>query len=379
MRTAARRHCQGFDSCPVRDHGPGTIAGVNVAGGARRLIQANRLAADLKWRRLPRFAVRFTATGPARVFYLAPHLAAPSGGVRNIYRHVDTLNALGIEAAVVHAKAGYRCTWFANRTRVVHSDQVTLGPRDLLVIPECYGPGLDGLPGGVRVVLFNQGAYHTFDRIPFATTGPGAPYAGVENLVGLLTVSRDSAALLRFAFPHLDVTVARLVVDGSVFHPGSTPQRRIAYLTHRRPQEREQLLHLLRAHGLPPGWELTAIAGRTEAQTAEILRGSAVFLSFSEREGFGLPPAEAMASGCYVVGYPGMGGREFFEPDYCTPVPDGDLLAFARAVDEALAAHDADPEAFAKLGLTASERILGQYSQEGLREDLSAFYRPLLD
>ena len=360
----------------------GTIAGViaNVAGKARGIIQANRLAADLKWRQLPRFAVRATATGPTRVYYLAPHLAAASGGVRNIYRHVDSLNSLGIDAAVVHAKAGHRADWFANKTRVLDAGQVSLGPRDLLVVPECYGPGLGGLPDGIRVVIFNQGAYHTFDRIPFENTEPGAPYAGLADVVGLLTVSQDSAALLRYGFPSMAVSIARPVVDGSVFHPSDAMRgRRIAYLTHRRPQEREQLLHLLRAHGLPAGWELVPISRRTEAQTANMMRTSALFLGFSEREGFGLPPAEAMASGCYVIGYPGMGGREFFEPDHCAPIPDGDLLAFARAIDDAIAAHDEDTEAFSKIGLTASERILSRYSAENLRADLAAFYRPLVD
>jgi len=45
---------------------------------------------------------------------------------------------------------------------------------------------------------------------------------------------------------------------------------------------------------------------------ADILRSSRVFLSFSQREGFGLPPLEALACGCAVVGYHGFGGRALF-------------------------------------------------------------------
>ncbi len=342
----------------------------------RAAVAANRLAADLKWRQLPRFAVHGRQPGLATAYYLAPHLPAPSGGVRTIYRHVDNLNAIGIAAAVVHAAPGFRATWFANETRVLAASDVTLGPDDVLVIPECYGPGLSGLPEGVRVIVFNQGAYHTFDRIPFETTEAGTPYTRVERL---LTVSQDSADLLRYTFPTVPVHIARSVVDGTVFHPGpERPARRIAYLTHRRVQEREQLLHILRARGVLDGWRLTPIVGRTEGETAEIMRGSAVFLAFSEREGFGLPPVEAMASGCYVVGYTGMGGREFFDPAYCTPVPDSDLLAFARAVEEACTAYDTDPDAFTKTGRAASEQVLSRYSTENLRADLRAFYADLL-
>ena len=53
---------------------------------------------------------------------------------------------------------------------------------------------------------------------------------------------------------------------------------------------------------------------RSEAAVADILRESQVFLSFGHPEGFGLPPAEALACGCLVIGYHGGGGREYFGP-----------------------------------------------------------------
>jgi hypothetical protein len=227
--------------------------------------------------------------------------------------------------------------------------------------------------------VFNQGAYITFDHVPYDATGPGAPYAGVTGLVGILAVSRDSADLLRYAFPGIDVHVARNVVDPSVFHPaGGARGRRIAYLTHRRPAEREQLFHMLRSRGSLDGWELVPIAGRTERETADLMRSSPIFLSFSGNEGFGLPPAEAMAAGCYVVGFTGRAGGEFFDPACSGPVPEADLVAFGRAVEESCAAYDADPQTLAKAGRAASELVLSRYSVGGLREDLLAFYRPLL-
>jgi glycosyltransferase involved in cell wall biosynthesis len=313
------------------------------------------------------------------VYYLAPHIPSPSGGVRNIYRHVDTLQAAGIDAAVVHARTGFRCTWFANDTRVLNASDVRLGGDDILVVPECYGPGLHALPDGPRVVIFNQGAYHTFDLIAPDASTPGAPYAGARGVIALLTVSTDSAELLRYTFPDRPVRVARIVVDPEVFRPANAvARRRIAYMTHRRREEREQLHHILRTRRQLAGWQMTPIVGRTERETAELMRHSAVFLSFSQRDGFGLPPAEAMASGCYVVGYHGQGGREYFDPAYCSPVSDGDLVGFARAVERACGAYDADPEVFGKLGRAASDAVRATYSPAGLRDDLLAFYGPLL-
>ncbi len=351
-----------------------------VSRQMRAVLASTSHARDLRSRRPPKLTVGGGSGSPV-VYYLTPDQAAPRGGVRMLYRHVDLLNEAGIQAAVLHSKPGFRCTWFANSTRAVSAPQVTLSPDDILVVPEFYVLGPEALPAEPRKIVFNQGVYHTFDNVPFAGTGPGAPYAELANLVSLLTVSEDSAALLRYTFPGVPVHRARAVLDPRVFHPPG-PQtkraKRMAFVPRRRRQEREHLLHTLRARGLLAGWELVPIEGYSEAQTAEIMRNSALFLSFSEREGFGLPPVEAMASGCYVIGFTGMGGRDYFDPEYSSPVLENDILAYAKAVEEAVLRYETDPEGLVKAGLIASERITGRYHESGLREDLLSLYRPLV-
>jgi len=246
-------------------------------------------------------------------------------------------------------------------------------------VPTSYETRLGLPPAGPRKHVFNQGPYYTFNHIPFPGGRPRALYTDVDNVFGIRTVSADGAALLRYTFPTIPVHLARSVIDGRRFHPGgSARSRRIAYVPRRRPHDRDQLLHTLHARGVLDGWELVPIEGRTEDQVADLMRDAAIFLSFSERDGFGLPPAEAMACGCYVVGFTGGGGRDYFDAEYCTPVADGDLLAFARSVEEAVRRYDTDPDGLAKAGLLASERILGRYHADGLRDDLLDVYRPLL-
>jgi hypothetical protein len=41
-----------------------------------------------------------------------------------------------------------------------------------------------------------------------------------------------------------------------------------------------------------------------------------LFVNLDYQEGFGLPSAEAMASACTVIGYHGMGGKEFYRPEF---------------------------------------------------------------
>ncbi|MBB2940420.1 hypothetical protein FB565_000124 [Actinoplanes lutulentus] len=341
-------------------------------------VKSRLRSQEIRRRQIPAFAAT-GGTGDGAVYYLAPDNDSPSGGVRVIYRHVDLLNSLGIPAKVVHAADGFRCSWFPNTTPVVAAGRVSLGARDVLVVPEWYGPGLGGLPEGPRIVIFNQRAYDTYDLIPYEETGPGAPYAGIPGLAALLAVSDDNVDLLRYAFPGVPVHLTRNVIDPSVFHLGGPERpRRISFVGHRRSAEREQLLHILRSRGVLDGWDVVAIAGKTELETAEIMRNTAIFLSFSEREGFGLPPAEAMACGAYVVGYPGLAGREFFVPGLCSPVADQDLLAFARAVEQACIRYDKEPQTLIELGAAASARVLARYDTENLRTDLRTFYSTLL-
>ena len=347
---------------------------------ANRSLEEYRLRKELRRRRPPALRLGERTAGPATVYYLAPDLDLPVGGIRVIYRHVDALNAMGLRARVLHGDKAFRSTWFEHDTAIVFAADVALTPADVLVVPEWYGPSLDQLPAGIPTVVFNQRAYDTFDFVPYASTGPGAPYAGFPDLRALLTVSQDNADLLAYAFPDVPVHQVRNVIDPALFHPGAEPPaRRMSFTTTRREREREQLLHILRSRGVLDGWDVVAISDRSETEVAAIMRDSAVFLSFSDREGFGLPPAEAMASGCYVVGYPGLAGREFFDPAYCAPVDENDLLGFARAVETACAAYDADPVAFAKAGRMASERVLSGYAAARLDDDLRAFYGPVLD
>ena len=280
---------------------------------------------------------------------------------------------------MVHTRPGFRCTWFENKTRVAAAAEVRLRPRDLLVTTEWHGPWLHTFPEDVRKVVFNQGPYCTFDATPFDESGPGAPYASLARLEGLLTVSEDGERLLRYAFPSLTVRRARPVVDPAVFRPGPEPRgQRLGYLARtRRADERDQLLHILRSRGALEDWELTPISG-SEAETARLMRRCPLFLSFGYREGFGLPPAEAMASGCYVVGYTSLGGTEFFDPAYCTPVAECDLVAYGMAVEDAMQRFRAHPQVIEQAGLKSSAAILDRYSVDGLTADLSAFYSALL-
>ena len=281
------------------------------------IVRAKRQFVAMRERRIPSFKI-VPQKRRREVYYLAPHWDGPSGGIRVIYRHVDVLNELGIPAYVMHSRRGFACSWFEHETPIVTGRDAALSPDDVLVVPEWYGPGLSRMRrDGPRLVVFNQRAYDTYDFVEFDGSNPEAPYANLPQLAAVLTVSQDNADFLSYAFPSLRVATARNVVDSDVFHPRGSPssrRRQIAVVPTRRANELHELQHILRARGILDEWTLLRITGQTERRTAQLMRESPIFLSLSEREGFGMPPAEAMASGCYVVGYTGLAGREYLPP-----------------------------------------------------------------
>ncbi|GAA3110307.1 glycosyltransferase [Streptosporangium carneum] len=361
-------------------------------GIQRRLTQRLQTYREVREQRLPDLRVSATprGDGPA-IRYLCPDLSRPSGGIRAIYRHVDTLTAAGFDAAVLHRRKGFSCSWFEHRTPVVSAETAGLHRGDVLVLPEYAAPALGTLPEGLRLVVFNQNAYNTFALSPFDEVPRGAPYAGVPALEAVLAVSEPNVAYLRFAYPDLWIERVRNVVDPALFHPGdaggagdtegtegtegTVRARRIALMPRRRAGDLAQVLHLLRARGALDGWEVVPIHGRSEAETAALLRSCAVFFSLSHQEGFGMPPAEAMASGCYVVGFTGVAGQEFFDPAFCSPVPEGDVLAFAQTAERVLAEG---PAALAGRARAAGDHIRARYGPDQQREDLVGFFGKVL-
>jgi glycosyltransferase involved in cell wall biosynthesis len=164
-----------------------------------------------------------------------------------------------------------------------------------------------------------------------------------------------------------------------VFFPGDEDRpRQIAYMPRRGQAEARQVLGILGGRDALRGWEVTALDGLTETEVAHRLRSTLIFLSFAYQEGFGLPAAEAMACGCYVIGFHGFSGREFFRSEFSSPVAPGDVLDFARAVERSLAREALEPGWCARRGAAASRFIAAEYAPERERHDVVDTYRSLL-
>lgn len=291
-----------------------------------------------------------------RVVYAGFATRHHSGGVHVMTQHVQLLRAAGVEAWLWLPDPAGRPGWIERDLPVINGATTPIGDADLLVVPETPTvPGRDPAPGA-RTVIFNQNHFYTFAASP--PTRAGHDFPGWALPPAVWVVSAESRDVLAATLPHLPVSLVPNFVDGELFRPrphapapstaaaDTSPDTRaetradepgpvrVSWFPRKRPREASLLRELL--HGDPRlrGVELVELVDTPRAEVALTLGATTVFVALGHSESFGLPVAEALASGCLVAGYDGGGGHELFEAPGAWRVPDQrPLLLRARVVD----------------------------------------------
>jgi glycosyltransferase involved in cell wall biosynthesis len=147
----------------------------------------------------------------------------------------------------------------------------------------------------------------------------------------------------------------------------------------RRLDDFDQLRTIFALNGKLHGWNLVELKGMVEAQVASTLQRSALFMSLSRDEGFGLPPAEAIACGCHVIGSHGQGGREYFLAPFAEAIEDGDVIGLAEAVEAFVTTYDDRRTELDRVAAEGSRWILSEYSAEHQGADLLAAFGDILE
>ena len=200
---------------------PGTW-GLSIFDATRRIV--GRISRRQTAYPVPRLAVARNSTRmPWTAWFMCPDFERPSGGIRKLYGSVDILNDAGLEAAIVHQRRGFRCTWFEHRTRIVSNKRTAVRQQDVIVVPKIYGRSIRDLPQGVRQVIFNQNAYLTLNSL-VRDRAAAAPYIDNPDLSTVLVVSEDSARLVEYAFPGIRVQRVRPGLDPVLYHPAKRPK-----------------------------------------------------------------------------------------------------------------------------------------------------------
>ena len=309
---------------------------------------------------------------PARVLYFCPDFPQPSGGVKALYRHVSLLNRAGFDAAIVHQKRGFVARWHGYTVPVLWlEDRPSFGPQDVLVFPEVMADFVRQTREfqGTRVIMALSWS------LAYSRLQPGERWAdlGVEHILV------RSPMVQRFLDWSMETSVTLIppFVDPALYHPNEAKLNQVAYMT-RKDRSGEWLQKTLTRRGTAAGHGWLALRNMNEATYAHHLRQSAVYLPTTLQEGLHASVLEAMACGCLVVGFSGIGGNDFMRgtgtEQNCVLVENGDLLGLGRALEAALVRRAAEPAAFAEITANAVATARSYQDPVAETEALVAFF-----
>ena len=240
-----------------------------------------------------------------RIIYVLEPFPNPHGGVAIIHRHVEILNTHGI-SAYVHLPERPEVDFYQTTAPQLMGN-VAFNVTDILVIPETLGWAMRQFkPTPLRKLLFCQN--HNY--LPPVSNPRDALFEwGVH---GVIASSEAIRAHLETRHGLADVPLLPCAVDPVRFAPVKDKKRQIAFMPRKLPADASAIeASFKRAHSRFAAVPWVAIDSVSQTEAAQVLAESCVFLSLSSDESLGLPPLEAMASGCLVAGYHGEGGREY--------------------------------------------------------------------
>jgi Glycosyl transferases group 1 len=288
------------------------------------------------------------------------------------HRHVETLATHGFEAYVRPYRDDAGPPWFDQAAPSMLRGSYHPRQDDVLVLPEDNRGLIErSLKSTVRKVVFCQNHY-------YASLGIGT-YRTLAD-VGINAAVAASGTILHFLRERFPETAAALVpypIDEMLFQP-RLKRVQVCYAPRKRPIEAAYIIDRLRSlHPDLNDIPFVEISEMHERQVAEVMGESAVFLSLNRLEGLGLMPLEAMASGCVVVGFTGVGGREYAtsangfwteNEDCCQCVNDlASLLRLVTAGNPILTSM-----------VEAGYRTAGAYSREPFLKHLLEFWHAFI-
>ena len=300
--------------------------------------------------------------------FMAPDLPTPSGGIKVIYRFVEHLCALGYDARVWHGTPGFAYESWGSTAPVDTGVELDFSTGDVLVMPETGGSKWSFLAAGHPVVMLVQGMDFVFANSDFLTDEPGA-YPGWPQATAAIPISDAIETFLgRACAPDFPLHPVPVQIE-DWFQPREK-EKRIALMPRRRREDLLGAVQLVRRSGRLRDWEIVLIDAMTQQQVAEELGRAAIFLFGAEREGVGLPGAEAMASGCYVVGFTGDGAKEYMLPQHASVIADSDVVDMCDRTMEAMDWFENSRDLFDDRASRGREWVRSRHSAELVRERL---------
>lgn len=293
----------------------------------------------------------------------------PIGGVKVIYQHCMLLRELGFDAKPL-LMGKYHGNFFHFDVPTVRFNDIRSQIKDTdIVIATEFRP-YEGL-------LFQEST-----KILFLQNWMGlTKWLEKEDKektyleLGYDKVMTCSQFCSNYVEQHMNIPVDTITngIDLALFKPSEDKRipNRILVMSRKKPTDLATILNLLKN----TIYDIRIVDGLTQNQLINEYQSADIFVATGYPEGFSLPPLEAMACGCVVVGFTGGGGGEFMLHNQTALVAsDGDCQSVA---DMLLALSD-DPVKKEKIRLQGIAKA-SEYSLENTKLELESYYKKLLN
>lgn len=320
-------------------------------------------------------------------FAVHPDISKPIGGVKQIHRLAEALISLGRNVHLIQDSIDFHPAWFDSDLPVIsfldfRSLQDLHPSTDVIILPETFLSILPQYFPGIPKIIFNQNGSYSFGLPPNHLLAPNRVIELYRHpdVKSVLCVSQHDYRLLCGGLASSPNHVFRIFnsIEANLFTPSNSHKTHaIAYMPRKQSGQDVSIVNsLLNVQPWFHTWSLCPIDGFTQQQVADVLRSCLVFFAFSQREGFGLPLAEAVASGCFLIGHSGLGGDEIFSlaSRYQTSevVRDGDWFGFVDALSR-FRHKLVDPNFQLSQRLLASSKLVrSTYSPSAMLSSISA-------
>lgn len=252
-----------------------------------------------------------------RTVIFIPPLPRITGGMAVLLRIAEHMHASGqpVCLALREANAALQAA-LPPQVPCLPWDNMCLTAEDCWLTPEGWPNALlAGLQAKARCVVYVQNWAYFLSNMPDNTFWHQLP-------VRFIAVSEPVRQFIHYS-SGMDAPLLRPAIDPALFYPPrrdtSAPESgplRIAYMPRKNPALARQVRETVHARlhhsaASPCSLEWHEIHHKSPQEVAHILRTCHIFLATGFPEGCPLPPLEALASGCIVAGFAGMGGWDY--------------------------------------------------------------------
>lgn len=324
-------------------------------------------------------------------FLIQQDIDHPVGGVKQIYRFADILSKLGFYSCVVQKTEEFRPLWFKtdSKFKTISYQKfkfLQLDPNiDYIILPETFLPIFFQLQE-VPKIIFNQNMHYVFgENMSLQPSYVQSVYSS-ESLAHVLTVSHSDYSYISDLFPLRTHQISLFVnaIETNLFNFSFSGSKVISYMPRKNSAHSRNVLHLLNQQTwfIDSGWQIVPIHDMPQDLVSSTLQSSSIFLAFGYPEGFGLPLAEALACGCIIVGYDGIGGREISSVgksfDVFSTVCYRDFYSFLLQIRNAIDLVDNSPPSLFSNLSAASRVIKNLYCHRNMVSSIEEFLQRLL-